>query len=121
MTDNIIIFHFYMCDVIQLLALHIINEIFKTIFWTQIRLLQVTRDDEFRPFTDTCQQHLHLIWGCVLHFIGDDECIVKCPTTHITQWFYGYISIHLTMTEILFENVVHWLRPWFHFLIHITW
>jgi hypothetical protein len=48
MTDNIIIFHFYMCDVIQLLALHLVNEIFETIFWTQIGLLQVTRDDEFR-------------------------------------------------------------------------
>src|SRR6056300_1709035 len=109
-----------MSDVLEILTLHFIYEIFKAIFWSQIRLFEVTRDYEFGSFSNSSKKHLHLIRCGVLHLIGDDQSVIKCSTSHIPEWFYFNISINLVIRKVLFKNVKHGFGPRLHLLVHVT-
>gem|GEM_PF-4133691 len=53
--------------------------------YCQINLRHVTRDDHFRVETQSCQEHLHLLFGGILRFVEDHERIVERASTHVRK------------------------------------
>src|SRR6056300_691750 len=118
MSFNIINPHLHVFHVCKVESLHFIDQVLKTIFISKVTLVQVTCDHEFRSRSDAGDEHLHLVWCSVLHFIGDDETICKCSPSHVPQGFDENISFNLYFRHVIFKNIKHWSCPWFHLSFH---
>src|SRR5210317_204426 len=110
-----------MFNVFQVEPTHLIDEMIEAIVLTQVRLLQVPGHNKFCIFPDACKKHLHLVWGTVLHFICDDNSIVECSPTHVTEGFNRDGAFQLIVGQVFFKNIKCWFSPRFHLFVNVTW
>ena len=93
--------------------------------FVEVDLRGVACDDHFGAVAETGEEHHHLVFGCVLCFIEDDERVIEGAAAHEGEGDdFDEIAGHETLDLVEFHHIVEgieqWAEVWIDFVLHST-